>query len=603
MTLHRILFILIFLLGVALRVIYLITQDLDSDQAIMGLMARHILDGEFPIFYWGERYAGPVESYFASIIFYIFGSSPLTLILSPFIFSLIFIFLVYRLGKEMFNEKVGLMAMLLVSASPPFLIWYSVSPSGNYIQNLVFGTLLLLMTFRFVNIVSDEKTAKRYYIVIGFVGGLAWWVNFQIAYFLLTAFIFMFLKDRWRFIKRGLLYLFPSFMIGSSLFWYYNLKNSWGSIDDIQRYSQKIKLSNSLIASFDFKLPFVLGPFAHRDTLYLGKYFIIVFGVLLLYFIFTYRRGLIDLFRLSIKRMTGAEILMVFFIIFSVVIISRYNYSTILRYYLPIYSVFPIILAVSIYNAGRVFKPLPLLLVVIFASFNIYGDIKGAVIFDSKKLKSYRESKERERVLFDSLISKGIRYVGELDYWKRYKFTFDSSEKVIFTSPALDWHPNKYPAYTEGLHTQSNPAFIIRKGISDRFDMFLKSQGISYAWEIYFDYHILFHSLKMPEKKGSVIPASTMIASSNYDEIDPKSAIDRDVTTEWTPLVPKDKPPHLEIDMKRPYLINRVSILNGGSFDNSPPSYELEVSLNREVWSKVISMPVQLGGFVSKDGV
>jgi tetratricopeptide (TPR) repeat protein len=68
-------------------------------------------------------------------------------------------------------------------------------------------------------------------------------------------------------------------------------------------------------------------------------------------------------------------------------------------------------------------------------------------------------------------------------------------------------------------------------------------------------------------------------------------------------LEPKDEPPHLEIDMKKPYLINRVSVLNGGSFDNSPPSYELEVSLDREKWSKVISMPVQLGGFVSKDGV
>ncbi len=600
MTLQRILFILIFLLGIALRVIYLITPDLNSDQAVIGLMARHILDGEFPIFYWGEHYAGPIESYFASIIFYIFGSSPLTLSLSPFIFSLIFIFLVYRLGKEMFNEKVGLMAMLLVSVSPPFLIWYSISPSGNYIHNLVFGTLLLLMTFRFVNIVSDEKTAQRYYIVIGFVGGLAWWVNFQIIHFLLTTFIFMFLKDKWSFIKRGAIYLFPSFMIGSSLFWYYNLKNSWGSIDDIQRYSQKINLSNSLITSFDFRLPFVLGPFANRDTLYLGKYFIIVFGVLLLYFVFTYRRGLIDLFRLSIKRMTGAEILMVFFIIFSVVIISRYNFSIILRYYLPIYSVFPIILAASIYNTGRVFKPLPALLVILFAASNIFGDIKGAVVFDSAKLKSHKDSKERDKVFFESLSNKGIKYVAEINYWRSFKLTFDSVEEVIFALPTLDWRHNKYPAYTEGLRSHSNPAFMWR---GRGFEMILESQGISFVGENYFNYNFVYHSLKLPEKKGSVIPASTMIASSNYDEIDPKSAIDRDVTTEWTPLEPKDEPPYLEIDMKRPYLINRVSILNGGSFDNSPPSYELEVSPDREVWSKVISIPVQLGGFVSKNGV
>jgi len=40
-------------LGAGVRAVYLVTPDLDSDMAIVGLMGRHILAGEFPIFFWG----------------------------------------------------------------------------------------------------------------------------------------------------------------------------------------------------------------------------------------------------------------------------------------------------------------------------------------------------------------------------------------------------------------------------------------------------------------------------------------------------------------------------------------------------------------------
>ncbi len=611
MTLQRLLFILIFLLGIALRVIYLITPDLDSDQAIVGLMARHILDGEFPIFYWGENYEGPVESYFASIIFFLFGSSRLTLSLSPFVFSLIFILLVYRLAKEMFNEKVALMAMLIVCASPPYLIWYSILAKGNYMQNLVFGTLLLLMTYRFIAKENDEKTVLRYYILIGFTAGFAWWVNFQIIHYLLTTFIFMFLKDKWRFIKRGIIYLFPSFMVGSSLFWYYNITRHWASIFDIKRYSERPGLSDSLSLFLDFKLPWVLGPFAEKGIWHFNKYFLVIYGAALLYFILSYREEILSLFRLSInpvrgvasnrvKKTTGAAILIVFFIIFSVIIIGKYNSGTTLRYYLPIYSVFPIILAASIYNAGRAFKPLPALLVILFAASNIFGDIKGAVVFDSAKLKIYKDSKERDEVFFESLSNKGIKYVAEINYWRSFKLTFDSAEEVIFALPTLDWRPNKYPAYTEGLRSHSNPAFMWR---GRGFEMILKSQGISFVEENYFNYNFVYHSLKLSEKKGMVIPASTMVASSNYDEIDPGRAIDRNVTSKWSPKISKDDRMYFDVDMKKPYLINKVAILNGGSFDSNPAGFELDVSLDGKRWHKVLSMPSLLGSFVLKNGI
>ena len=47
-----------------------------SDQAIVGLMARHILDGtEHPVFYYGSAYAGTLESYYMASVFSVVCSS------------------------------------------------------------------------------------------------------------------------------------------------------------------------------------------------------------------------------------------------------------------------------------------------------------------------------------------------------------------------------------------------------------------------------------------------------------------------------------------------------------------------------------------------
>jgi hypothetical protein len=52
--------------------------------AIVGLMGRHILQGEFPVFFWGQPFAGTLESFLAAVLFFVFGSSRLTLALPPF---------------------------------------------------------------------------------------------------------------------------------------------------------------------------------------------------------------------------------------------------------------------------------------------------------------------------------------------------------------------------------------------------------------------------------------------------------------------------------------------------------------------------------------
>src|SRR5580765_6225791 len=51
-------------------------SDFDSDQAVVGLMAKHLADGRaFPLFYYGQHYMLAVEPWLAAPFFKVFGAS------------------------------------------------------------------------------------------------------------------------------------------------------------------------------------------------------------------------------------------------------------------------------------------------------------------------------------------------------------------------------------------------------------------------------------------------------------------------------------------------------------------------------------------------
>src|SRR5215475_4830557 len=63
------------------RLPFLLRADrfFDADEAVEGLMARHVLAGEHPLFLWGQRYKGVPEVYFNAAVFRVAGSSVIAL--------------------------------------------------------------------------------------------------------------------------------------------------------------------------------------------------------------------------------------------------------------------------------------------------------------------------------------------------------------------------------------------------------------------------------------------------------------------------------------------------------------------------------------------
>src|SRR5215813_2737030 len=77
---YRSLFIIVAATLIA-RIILLASGEVSfhADEAIVGLMARHILQGERPVFFYGQAYLGSLDAWLIAIGFRLLGDSVLTI--------------------------------------------------------------------------------------------------------------------------------------------------------------------------------------------------------------------------------------------------------------------------------------------------------------------------------------------------------------------------------------------------------------------------------------------------------------------------------------------------------------------------------------------
>ena len=163
--------------GVVLRVwVYRSEVALpDSDEAIVGLMARHLLHGELTTFYWGQPYGGPQEAWLAAPLFAVFGSSLLTLRLVPMALVAVACVLVWRIGIRTIGPRTGVAAACILWLWPPYTVARTTGEWGFYASDLVYCALLLLLALRIVERPSVLRVA-----VLGLAVGLAFWQTAQI---------------------------------------------------------------------------------------------------------------------------------------------------------------------------------------------------------------------------------------------------------------------------------------------------------------------------------------------------------------------------------------------------------------------------------------
>jgi hypothetical protein len=156
-------------------------RSINSDEAVVGLMARDILHGHFTAFYWGQDYGG-VEPYVTAALFGVFGQSDVTLNLAPVVLSAAASVLVWRIARYAVAEPVAVLVGTATWVWPAAVVVYSTQESGFRYATLTLGLAALLFA---VQIRCKGPSAIRW-LGLGLAIGACVWSSPESAYFVVS---------------------------------------------------------------------------------------------------------------------------------------------------------------------------------------------------------------------------------------------------------------------------------------------------------------------------------------------------------------------------------------------------------------------------------
>lgn len=243
------------LAGIAMRIWVLGSPlgSINSDEAIVGLMARHIVShGDVPVFFWGQPYGGSFEVILTAGAFSVFGSSVLALKAVPLALSAFTTLLIVLIGRRFVGPRPAWLAAAAFWVSTGNYVWWSTKASGFYWASLVFGLLFFLLAAH----LAERPGGWRTWAALGLVGGLGWWTSPQILYFVVPGLAWLAWRAR-RALRRGLVAATPAAAVGAGPWLAYNVETGWASLRLPEEPGQSYLLH--LGAFFTRGIPVALG--------------------------------------------------------------------------------------------------------------------------------------------------------------------------------------------------------------------------------------------------------------------------------------------------------------------------------------------------------
>lgn len=575
-------------LGLAIRLLLLLTPQMDSDQAVNGLMARHILGGEFPFFFYGQDYCGSIEAYLISTIFFFFGASRFTLNSAIGLESLFFILFIYFLARIISDKKTALLATLLAALPSYYLVFHSVLARSAYIEIPIMGVLLFIVCHR---IVYRNEIWGRNFLLLGFLCGLGMWTHFLVIYYLPPIFLLLFLKDRWFWGRGTTFFLVLGLILGGLPLWVHNTIHplaTWHYLMDTSGGSEPVL--TSLKDFFLFRFPEALGLMNNETGRFTIPFFFpVLYLIYLASFLFLFineRKGFFKLFKLQIETDQGRILLFLFLFLFPLIFsFSGFASAHTSRYLMPLFSVLPILFALFTQRLKSFSLTLACLFLVLHLFSNVFGTMTRLPLVSNTQRTQYRQARENDQRLMAFLKNKNIRWVYTPEYWLSLRLTFDARENIIFASPTGD----RYQKYTDGIDRAFHPAFLF-PGDNPGFEETLKNIGGTYTKSQVSGYSI-YHDFSPPSFRFIELVPTLFKALADSRPIEGVNIFDRDLATSWSSRTPQKPGGSLQIDLGQVIPdLGRVTLLSGKPED-APRGLRLEISSDGRNWQPIREAP------------
>lgn len=596
-------------LGLVPRLLLLITNKagIESDEAIIGLMAKHILGGEaFPVFYYGQSYMGSLEAIFAALSFKILGISNLSLKLVPLSFSIILIGINYYFGFILKGNTCARIAAFFTAIAPSPLIVWSLKARGGFIETVVIGSLCLLFTVKFV-LKNDRRfspSSKNSIAIIGFLSGLGWWTNNQIIfYFPSIAFGLLIILSRFQLkqtisaVGVGLFY----FALGSSPFWYHNLmiKPRWSTFEVLFGKSAGDNKLEYFQGYLDTALPIILGArkFWAEQDIFDGAT-LLTYALYILVFIIgirpTKQARNYRILGEAQQSKTPTRMLVIFLITVPIIFsLSSFGWlSQAPRYLLPLYSAIPLILGIYLtYGLQANFFKRMVSTFVLFSIclLNLCSNYLGGIADEGQPMlyKGQRVSADQS-TLYNWLKEHKYTHI-YTNYWIGYRMAFETNEEITFSvfgnprTTRIPKYQSKGATTIDLFQNFADKVFVLAPSEANELLAWIQNTGYCARIQPVGNYLIIDKikekypegtkiTLKPEQFRSFIPPDNSKVATS---AVNFKGLIDGDLESRWGSGTAQTLGMAIELDFKEPQIINRIVLRLGKFYHDAPRSLNI----------------------------
>jgi 4-amino-4-deoxy-L-arabinose transferase-like glycosyltransferase len=536
--------LIILLAAAGLKAGLMISQvvPFNSDEAVVALMARHILQGERPVFFYGQAYMGSLDAFLVALGFLVFGEHIWVIRLVQAVLYLVTLLTVVAIGKWGFGStRTGLIAAALLAVPPVNVTLYTTASLGGYGEALLIGNIILLCTIWISKLMNSLRVDRNgqaslgirknlYWVAAlwGLLVGLGLWAFGLTLIYSIPCGIYLV----WQLSKsqapekdftllRLVFAAAAGFFVGSLPWWIYAAQNGFthliyeltGSAVMVDPAPYLVQTFNHLVYFVLLGLPVLWGFRPPWEVQWLALPllpFVLIFWCAIVY----------DIFRRLMSDRTTPPVV---FLLIGLALINAiafictpFGVDPSGRYFLPL-TIVMAFLAANFLTTRRlklgkwVWGLLALVLV-----YQGAGTLQTALQYPPGLTTQFNRvtlvDRRYDADLIDFLATSG-EMKGFTNYWVAYPLAFQTQEKAIFV-PTLPYHDDlrytprddRYLPYHNFVDTQEKVAFITTRHqvLDDFLREGFRELGVSWQEKQIGDYRV-FYSLTrrvIPEDLG-----------------------------------------------------------------------------------------------------
>ncbi len=577
-----------------------------SDESWPSLMAMHMLKGEFPIVYWGQSYMGTQESAFQAVLIHFFGPHKAVVRLYPLMFGFLFVGFSYRLAQRTYNREVALLTLALLAIPVAYLTVCSVIISpDNYLALTALGSLSLLLLHDLVygeGGLSGWKKAAA----LGFVLGFTFWLHLLVISYIGVALLFLFLRDKRLFLRRGFWAFCLAGAIGALPLIVYNIRHPLVTFSDVGKTATWAFSADLLRILFVKTIHFLVG----MKVMFVGDspfgislpmpWPILLGGIWILlcaWVVVARFKSLLPLARLSLQGTDGTTILLAMAGASIFVFCRSIRSASIdVRYVLPILSVLPILGAYGLWLIAQRARQLAGVLLAFIVAMQAWGNVLLARGWADPDVIDTQMHLPDTRGLLRFLDQNGIGHA-YAHFWVSYRLTFESQERLICSEPFNIRFPARYQdvKFIDEVRAADRVAYISERNLgicrnvdTAKMDELLRHIGGSYKRQDV-DHFTVFYDFEPPYGRGALseIPRGSWSVEANDHPTAARRMLDDDPATRWYTSEHSATNKFVEVDLGAVQELAVVWLELGHWRADVPPGYCVSVSADGRTWKDV----------------